>query len=128
MPATERQQADAASGRPPPNTAFGPLRQITAGLLSVGYADAGPAGGPAVVLLYGWPYDIHSFAEVTPLLAGWVRVAVIFRVVALSCSALPMRRLIGTPRSLRMSISSRSSQSTGFPVNFCASALKNFIA
>jgi pimeloyl-ACP methyl ester carboxylesterase len=70
MPTTERQQADAASGRPPPNTAFGPLRQITAGLLSVGYADAGPAGGPAVVLLHGWPYDIHSFAEVTPLLAS----------------------------------------------------------
>jgi pimeloyl-ACP methyl ester carboxylesterase len=70
MPTTERQQADAASGRPPPNTAFGPLKQITAGLLSVGYADAGPAGGPAVVLLHGWPYDIHSFAEVTPLLAS----------------------------------------------------------
>ena len=70
MPATERQQADAASSMPPPSTAFGPLRQITAGLLSVGYADAGPAGGPAVVLLHGWPYDIHSFAEVTPLLAS----------------------------------------------------------
>jgi pimeloyl-ACP methyl ester carboxylesterase len=49
---------------------FGPLKQIDAGLLSVGYAEAGPADGPAVVLLHGWPYDIHSFAEVTPLLAA----------------------------------------------------------
>jgi pimeloyl-ACP methyl ester carboxylesterase len=49
---------------------FGPLKQIEAGVLSVGYAEAGPADGPAVVLLHGWPYDIHSFAEVTPLLAA----------------------------------------------------------
>jgi pimeloyl-ACP methyl ester carboxylesterase len=49
---------------------FGPLRQVDAGILSVGYAEAGPAGGPAVFLLHGWPYDIHSFAEVTPLLAA----------------------------------------------------------
>ena len=49
---------------------YGPLKQIDAGLLSVGYAEAGPADGPAVVLLHGWPYDIHSFAEVTPLLAA----------------------------------------------------------
>jgi pimeloyl-ACP methyl ester carboxylesterase len=48
---------------------FGPLRQVDAGDLDVGYAEAGPAGGPAVVLLHGWPYDIHSYAEVAPLLA-----------------------------------------------------------
>jgi pimeloyl-ACP methyl ester carboxylesterase len=51
-------------------TAFGALKQVDAGLLSVGYAEAGPAGGPAVILLHGWPYDIHSYAEATPLLAA----------------------------------------------------------
>jgi pimeloyl-ACP methyl ester carboxylesterase len=50
--------------------AFGAIRQIDAGLLNVGYAELGPADGPAVVLLHGWPYDIHSFAEVAPLLAA----------------------------------------------------------
>ena len=45
-------------------SAFGPLRQVDAGLLNVGYAEAGPADGPAVLLLHGWPYDIHAFAEV----------------------------------------------------------------
>jgi pimeloyl-ACP methyl ester carboxylesterase len=49
---------------------FGALKQVDAGLLSVGYAEAGPPDGPAVFLLHGWPYDIHSFAEVTPLLAS----------------------------------------------------------
>ncbi|MBV9928033.1 MAG: alpha/beta hydrolase [Acidobacteria bacterium] len=52
------------------NTSFGPLKQIEAGLLNVGYAEAGPADGPPVVLLHGWPYDIHSYAEVAPLLAA----------------------------------------------------------
>jgi pimeloyl-ACP methyl ester carboxylesterase len=48
---------------------FGPLHQIDAGLLNVGYAEAGPADGPAVILLHGWPYDIHSYVDVAPLLA-----------------------------------------------------------
>ena len=52
------------------STSFGPLKQINAGLLSVGYAEAGPADGPAVILLHGWPYDIHSYADVAPLLAA----------------------------------------------------------
>ena len=49
---------------------FGPVRQVDAGLLNVGYVEAGPADGPAVLLLHGWPYDIHSYAEVVPLLAA----------------------------------------------------------
>src|SRR5271168_2851755 len=51
-------------------TTFGPLKQIDAGLLNVGYAEAGPANGPAVLLLHGWPYDIHSYVDVAPLLAS----------------------------------------------------------
>jgi pimeloyl-ACP methyl ester carboxylesterase len=49
---------------------FGPLRSVDAGVLRVGYAELGPAGGPPVVLLHGWPYDIHTYAEVAPLLAA----------------------------------------------------------
>ena len=52
------------------STPFGALKQVDAGLLNVGYAEAGPADGPAVLLLHGWPYDIHSFAEATPVLAS----------------------------------------------------------
>jgi pimeloyl-ACP methyl ester carboxylesterase len=53
-----------------PAASFGPVVQIEAGVLDVGYVDAGPTDGPAVVLLHGWPYDIHSYAEVTPRLAA----------------------------------------------------------
>src|SRR5580700_9683051 len=56
--------------KPGTNTMFGPLRQIDAGLLNVGYAEVGPADGRAVILLHGWPYDIHSFVDVAPLLAA----------------------------------------------------------
>ena len=52
------------------STPFHALKQVDAGPLSVGYAEGGPADGPAVLLLHGWPYDIHSFAEATPLLAA----------------------------------------------------------
>jgi pimeloyl-ACP methyl ester carboxylesterase len=52
------------------NTSFGPLKQIDAGALNVGYAEAGPANGPPVILLHGWPYDIYSFVDVTPALAS----------------------------------------------------------
>jgi pimeloyl-ACP methyl ester carboxylesterase len=55
---------------PATNASFGPLKQVEAGVLEVGYVEAGPAGGPEVLLLHGWPYDIHSYAEVTPLLAA----------------------------------------------------------
>ena len=50
------------------NTSFGPLKQIDAGVLNIGYAEAGPSGGPPVILLHGWPYDIQSFVDVAPLL------------------------------------------------------------
>jgi pimeloyl-ACP methyl ester carboxylesterase len=49
--------------------AFGPVKQVRAGVLDIGYVETGPASGPAVILLHGWPYDIHAFAEVAPLLA-----------------------------------------------------------
>ena len=63
--------------KPGTNTSFGPLKQIDAGVLSVGYAEAGPANGPVVMLLHGWPYDIHSFTDVAPALAsGGYRVIV----------------------------------------------------
>ncbi|MFL5592889.1 MAG: alpha/beta fold hydrolase, partial [Ktedonobacteraceae bacterium] len=51
------------------NTSFGSLKQIDADVLNVGYAEAGPTNGPAVILLHGWPYDIHSYVDVAPLLA-----------------------------------------------------------
>jgi pimeloyl-ACP methyl ester carboxylesterase len=61
--------AAAAAVKPGTNTSFAALKQIDAGLLNVGYAEAGPTDGPAVILLHGWPYDIHSYVDVAPLLA-----------------------------------------------------------
>ena len=55
---------------PGAHTSFGPLKQIDAGVLNVAYAEAGPANGPPVILLHGWPYDIYSFVDVTPALAS----------------------------------------------------------
>ena len=56
--------------KPGTNTSFSSLKQIDAGVLNVGYAEAGPANGPPVILLHGWPYDIYSYVDVTPLLAS----------------------------------------------------------
>jgi len=70
-------------------TSFGPLKQIVAGLLDVGYAEAGPSAGPVVILLHGWPYDIHSYVDVAPLLAS-----VGYRVI------VPYLRGYGTTRFL----------------------------
>ena len=54
---------------PAAQSSFGAIKQIDAGLLNVGYAEAGPADGPPVILLHGWPYDIHTYVDVAPLLA-----------------------------------------------------------
>src|ERR1700722_4248514 len=59
-----------AAVRPGTHTSFAALKQIDAGELSTEYAEAGPSNGPVVVLLHGWPYDIHSYADVTPMLAS----------------------------------------------------------
>jgi predicted alpha/beta-fold hydrolase len=80
---------DAAAIKPGTNTSFGPLKQVDAGMLNVGYAEAGSADGPAVILLHGWPYDIYSFVDVVPLLA-----AAGFRVI------VPYVRGYGTTRFL----------------------------
>ena len=56
--------------KPGTNTSFGPLKQIDAGVLNVGYAEVGPANGSPVILLHGWPYDIYSFVDVAPVLAS----------------------------------------------------------
>jgi len=75
--------------RPGSNATFPPLKQIDAGLLNVGYAELGPAGGPAVILLHGWPYDIYSYVDVAPVLA-----AAGYRVI------VPYLRGFGTTRFL----------------------------
>src|SRR5690349_8212093 len=51
-------------------SAFGAVKRVDAGVLSIGYVEAGPANGAAVILLHGWPYDVRSYAEVVPVLAS----------------------------------------------------------
>ena len=67
---SETSPAEAPQIRPGTNTSFGPLKRVNAGVLSIAYAEAGPADGPPVLLLHGWPYDIHSFVDVAPILAN----------------------------------------------------------
>jgi pimeloyl-ACP methyl ester carboxylesterase len=59
-------EAPRASGA---SASFGPIKQIDAGVLNVGYAELGPSNGPVAILLHGWPYDIHAFIDVVPILA-----------------------------------------------------------
>src|SRR5882724_5704772 len=68
--AAQRMEVKVPAIKPGTNTSFGPLKQIDAGVLNVGYAEAGPANGPVVILLHGWPYDIYAFVDVAPLLAS----------------------------------------------------------
>jgi pimeloyl-ACP methyl ester carboxylesterase len=72
------------------STSFGALKQIDTGVLNVGYAEAGPVDGPVVLLLHGWPYDIHTYVDVAPLLAAQG-----YRVI------VPYLRGYGTTRLLR---------------------------
>lgn len=65
MPPPRQPEVGEETGRP-----FGAIKQIDAGVLNVGYADVGPARGAVVILLHGWPYDIHTFADVAPGLAA----------------------------------------------------------
>ena len=81
--------AGAAAVKPGAHTSFAALKQVDAGVLNIGYAEAGPANGPAVILLHGWPYDIHSFVDVAPVL-----VSAGFRVI------VPHLRGYGTTRFL----------------------------
>jgi pimeloyl-ACP methyl ester carboxylesterase len=72
------------------DASLGPLKQIDAGTLNVGFAEAGPADGRVVLLLHGWPYDIHTYVDVAPLLAVQG-----YRVI------IPYLRGYGTTRFLR---------------------------
>jgi pimeloyl-ACP methyl ester carboxylesterase len=68
--ADSAQAQPSASIKAGANTSLGPLKHIKAGVLSVAYAEMGPAEGPPVILLHGWPYDIHSFVDVAPALVS----------------------------------------------------------
>jgi pimeloyl-ACP methyl ester carboxylesterase len=90
------------------NTSFGSLHQAEAGVLDVGHVDAGPANGQPVLLLHGWPYDIHSYAEVAPVLG-----AMGYRVV------VPFLRGYGTTRFLSEH-TVRNGQQSAFAVDAIA--------
>ena len=106
------QTGDAGSGaalaaRRGTHTSFGAIKQIDAGALNVGYAEVGPGDGPAVLLLHGWPYDIHSFVDVAPSLADHG-----YRVI------VPFLRGYGTTRFL-----SDAAVRNGQPSTFAADAV-----
>jgi pimeloyl-ACP methyl ester carboxylesterase len=96
------------AGGPGANTSFAPLKQIDAGVLNIGYAEAGPADGPTVLLLHGWPYDIYSYVDVAPLLAS-----------AGYRSIIPYLRGYGTTRFLS-SETARNGQQAAIAVDIIA--------
>jgi pimeloyl-ACP methyl ester carboxylesterase len=67
---SKTKSVDLPTIKPGTNTSFASLKQIDAGALNVGYAEAGPSNGPPIILLHGWPYDIHSYVDVAPLLTS----------------------------------------------------------
>jgi pimeloyl-ACP methyl ester carboxylesterase len=96
------------------NTSFRSLKQIDAGVLNIGYAEDGPANGSAVVLLHGWPYDIHSYVDVAPLLA-----AAGYRII------VPYLRGYGTTRFLSSATMRNAQQSAvGLDIIALMNALK----
>jgi pimeloyl-ACP methyl ester carboxylesterase len=99
---------DSPSTQPVSKVSFGDLKHIDAGLLNTGFADAGPADGPPVLLLHGWPYDIHTYVDVAPLLA-----AKGYRVI------VPFLRGYGTTRFLS-SESFRNGQPAALAVDIIA--------
>jgi pimeloyl-ACP methyl ester carboxylesterase len=106
--AAQRAETKMPAIKPGTNTSFGPLKQIDAGVLNVGYAEAGTNNGPAVILLHGWPYDIHSYVDVTPLLASAG-----YRVI------IPYLRGYGTTRFLS-SETARNGQPSALAVDLIA--------
>ena len=88
----------------PKNTTFASMKQVNAGVLNIGYAEAGPANGQPVILLHGWPFDIHAFVDVAPLLAqagyrvivpfqrGYGSTAFLSADTFRNCSAVGLRR------------------------------------
>ena len=92
--------------KPGTNTSFTALRQIDAGALNVGYAEAGPEHGPAVILLHGWPYDIHSYVDVAPLLAsaGYHVVIPFARGYGTTCSISDSAVRNGQPAALAVDV------------------------
>jgi hypothetical protein len=89
---SKTESAPAPGARRGAHTSFGSLKQVDAGVLSVGYAEAGLPAGPVVLLLHGWPYDIHSYVDVAPRLA-----AAGYRVIVLSAAMAPRASSPVTP-------------------------------
>ena len=103
-PAHAQASNSASAGAPATKEAaamsFGTLKQIDAGVLNVGYAETGPANGPAVILLHGWPYDIYAFVDVAPLLAtaGYRAIVPYLRGYGTTRFLTPTRRATVSPR------------------------------
>jgi len=102
---SQPKQAAPSRGGSPTRSSPGTIKQVDAGLLNVGYVDAGPAAGPPVLLLHGWPYDVHSFDEVGAQLA-----AAGLRVI------IPYLRGYGTTR-FRASDAARNGQQAALAVD-----------